>query len=349
MGTKTIQVNEAAPAGNVDERGQVTYLDADRLARKEKPDRPLFEPHPKGLGLKDRFWTRFSVRPWNYGAYAHAFHFLRNQLWRTAHPDTVGGKLVRNVLMMPNAQKGSSGGTVFNLNVDLSDKQGSVVVPIDLVKQAIDKADYIGGMNRCLCRTANKCEHYPADLGCLFLGKSGQAVVKHRIAREFTKEEAYARVDRAAELGLVCLSLWVEIEQIVWGLKNDEMTDMVEICFCCPCCCTALNLCKDTTPDVRARFTPSGFTATIDQDTCIGCKSCIDTRCPQDALHVGAGGKVTVDQEVCFGCGYCKGACPTGAIAIRQTMPMRAGMHEYMLKESRIDLAVDGYPGAHLP
>ena len=122
-------------------------------------------------------------------AYARPrFHFLRGQLWRTAHPDTVGGKLVRNVLMMPNAQKGSSGGTVFNLNVDLSDKQGSVVVPIDLVKQAIDKADYIGGMNRCLCRTANKCEHYPADLGCLFLGKSGQAVVKHRIAREFTKE-----------------------------------------------------------------------------------------------------------------------------------------------------------------
>ena len=154
-------------------------------------------------------------------------------------------------------------------------------------------------------------------------------------------------MDEAAKRGLACLSLWVEVEQLVWGLRNDEMSDFVEICFCCPCCCTALNLCKATTRDVRKRFTPSGFTATIDHEKCVGCKRCLKTVYPQDALSFReSGGVVCVNQETCFGCGYCKPACEAGAISIRKTMPMRESMHEYFLKEHRLDLAVDGYPGA---
>ncbi|MBQ9043084.1 MAG: 4Fe-4S binding protein [Eggerthellaceae bacterium] len=332
---------------NVDERGEVLFLDEERLARKENASKPVFQNHPHGLGAKDAFWPQFSARPWNFGAYAAAFHLMRQKLWWTENPEKPTGKLLRNVLMMPSPEQGHSGGTVYNLNVDLSDKAGRVIVPMDLVKAAIDKADYIAGMNRCLCRTANKCEHYPDDLACLFLGKSGRVVTEHRIAREFTKEEAYARVERAAELGLACMSLWIEVEQLVWGLRNDQMSDMVEICFCCPCCCTALNLCKTTTRDIRDRFTPSGFTATVDHEKCIGCYKCMETTCPQDALQVRASdGKVVVNQEICFGCGYCKPACPAGAIRVRQTMPMRESMHEYFLKETRLDLAVDGFPGA---
>lgn len=250
---------------------------------------------------------------------------------------------------MNSPEKGHSGGTVYNLNVDIdfSDARESVIVPMDLVKHAIGKADFIGAMEKCLCREANGCEHFPHDLACLFLGKSGKAAVEHGIAHEATKEEALARVDEAAKRGLACLSLWVEVEQLVWGLRNDEMSDFVEICFCCPCCCTALNLCKATTRDVRERFTPSGFTATIDHEKCVGCKRCLKTVCPQDALSFReSDGVVCVNQETCFGCGYCKSACEAGAISIRQTMPMRESMHEYFLKEHRLDLAVDGYPGA---
>lgn len=327
---------------NVTERGEVLYLDYERLARKERPGKPVFANHPHGLGVKDRFWPRFSARPWNYGLYAKAFHFLKKKLWWTKRPETIRGKALRGALMMPTPDKGHSGGTVYNLNVDLSDEAKSTVIPMDLVRRAIEKADFVGAMDKCLCRTANSCEHYPTDLGCLFLGRGGRAVVRHRIAHEVTKEEALARVDQAAELGLACMSLWVEVEQLVWGLRNDEMSDMVEICFCCPCCCTAMNLCKNTTRDIRERFTPSGFTAVIDGESCIGCGRCVATTCPQGALAADAEtGKVTVDQEACFGCGYCKAACPTGSIFIRQTMPMRESMHEYFLKECRLDLTVD--------
>lgn len=345
-----ITVEVPSSYDNVDEHGEVLYLDEERLRRKERPGKPVFRNHPHGLGAKDAFWPQFSVRPWNYEAYATAFHVLKQNLHWTAKPATPAGTVMRSVLMM-NSDAGYSGGTAYNLNVDvdLSDKARSSVIPIDLVKEAIRKASYIGAMDKCLCRTANHCHRVPHDLACLFLGKSGKVAVDHRIAHEASVEEALARVDRAAELGLVCMSLWVEIEQLVWGLRNDEMSDFVEICFCCPCCCTAFNLLKETTPDIRARFSGSGFTATVDHRCCIGCRKCVagDAYCPQDAIQFrGSDGKMVVNQDMCMGCGYCKERCPTGAIKIRQTMPMRQDVHGYFLEESRLDLAVDGYPGA---
>lgn len=335
---------------NVNERGEVRYLDEERLRRKERPDKPVFQNHPHGLGVKDAFWPRFSARPWNFGAYATAFKGMHQILHWTAKPKGVQGNLLRSVLMM-NSDRGYSGGTAFNLNVDvdLADKSQNTVIPIDLVKEAIRKAGYIGGMDKCLCRTAENCQRVPHDIACLFLSKGGKAAVDHRIAREFSVEEALARVDRAAENGLVCMSLWVQVEQFVWGLRNDEMSDFVEICFCCPCCCTALRLVKETTPDIRKRFSPSGWTATVDHDKCIACQKCVtakDGYCPMDSIQFrGSDGKMVVNQEMCIGCGYCKERCPTGAIKIRQTMPMRGNLHEYALAEKRLDLAVDGYPG----
>ena len=326
---------------NIGEDGQVLYLDAERLARKEWQGGPVYQ-NRSGSVAQDLLWPRLSLQPWNYGLYAAIFHYAKPHLWRTRHPNSHMGAALRNIIMMDDPQKEHTGGTVINLNVDLSDKAESVVVPYDLVIHALEKADYIGAAHKCLCRTAHNCKHYPAGLGCLFLGKSGRSAVAHGIADEVSKEEAIARVDKAAELGLACMSLWVEIEQLVWGLRNDEMCDMVEICFCCPCCCMVMNLCKATSRDIRDRFKPSGFTATVDHGKCIGCYKCMATVCPQDALQVRASdGKVTVNQETCFGCGYCKQACPTDAIKIRQTMPMRESLHEYFQKERALDLVVD--------
>ena len=339
------QVIDGLPTSydNIDGNGQVLYLDADRLSRKEWVGKPIYQNRPANP-VKDIIWPHLSLSPWNYGLYAAIFRYAKPQLWRSKRPDTAIGAALRNVIMMDDPEKDHTGGTVLNLNVDLSDKAESVVVPYDLVRQALEKADYIGAAHKCLCRTANKCQHYPVDLACLFLGKSGRSAVAHGIADEVTKEEAIARLDRAAELGLACMSLWVEIEQLVWGLRNDEMCDMVEICFCCPCCCMVMNLCKQTMRDIRDRFSPAGFTATVDAEACIGCYRCMATVCPQDALQVRASdGKVVVNQETCFGCGYCKQACPTKAIKVRQTMPLRENLHEYFLKERGLDLVVDGY------
>lgn len=214
---------------------------------------------------------------------------------------------------------------------------GSVVVPYDLVRKAIMEAKYIGGMKECLCRAGQNCQNYPHDLACLFLNMGGKVIVEHGMATELTKEEALARVDRAADLGLECQSLWVEIEQLIWGFRNDQMDSFLEICFCCPCCCVGFNLSKNATRDVKRRFSPTGWTAVVDHDRCIGCGKCASTYCPQDAVHFReSDGKMVVDQEDCVGCGFCKRNCPEGAITIKQTMPMRKSMHEYFLEEGRL-------------
>ena len=186
---KGCEGRRAAAEANVDERGRVLYLDGGRLRRKER-GKEVFKNHPHGAGVKDAFWSRFSARPWNFPAYAKAFHLMKTKLWWTEDPESLRGKVLRGVLMMNSPEKGHSGGTVYNLNVDidLSDARESVIVPMDLVKHAIGKADFIGAMEKCLCREANGCELFPHDLACLFLGKSGKAAVEHGIAHEATKE-----------------------------------------------------------------------------------------------------------------------------------------------------------------
>ena len=215
----------------------------------------------------------------------------------------------------------------------------SVTVPMDLVKKAIDEAEYIGGMKECLCRAGQDCQTYPHDLACLFLNMGGKVVVDHGMAVELTKEEAYARVDRAAELGLVCQSLWVEVEQFIWGFRNDQMDAFLEVCFCCPCCCVGFNLSKNATRDVKHRFSPSGWTAVVDHDKCVGCRACLGDYCPQDAVHFRASdGKMVVDQENCVGCGFCRARCPQDAIQIKQTMPMRDSLYDYLREEGRLEI-----------
>ena len=52
--------------------------------------------------------------------------------------------------------------------------------------------------------------------------------------------------------------------------------------------------------------------------TVIVCRSCDDPPCarvcPVDALNVRENGGVLLDSSKCIGCGFCRGACPYGAI-----------------------------------
>lgn len=116
-----------------------------------------------------------------------------------------------------------------NGNIDrkkLKEQGKTTVLPIDLIMEAIDKAEFIGQMNKCICRSAHECTHYDKHIGCLFFNMAGVTAVNNGLARKVTKEEAQAHVYEARDAGLMGQALYVELEQMVWGFRNDKWTSL---------------------------------------------------------------------------------------------------------------------------
>ena len=328
----------AATSGNVDEKGTVLFLDEDRMRRKEKPGKKIYRPWSDPFGILDALVKAVAIRKWNYRVIHYGFPYLRKIIDLFGRLGPFWSRIFKYMAMLAPESKAYITGTVYNLNVDLEEQARNVTLPIDFVREAVRNAEYVAGMNKCFCRDGYDCGDYPHDLGCLFLNGSGRAVVEHGIAAELTREQALERIDRAAELGLVCQALWVQVERFLWGLTSDKMNELLEICFCCPCCCAGLSLCVAGDRSIKQRFAPSGWTAVCDREACDGCRSCAP-HCPQEAISFReSDGKQVIDQEVCMGCGICKTRCEAGAISIKQTMPMRESLHAYFLEEGRLDL-----------
>lgn len=326
---------------NIDEQGNVLYLDQERLDRKEVGF-PPYHNKRNGLGITNFLLEHFvymSDKRWPLALRLYRM-FIKYSGWMKK--GGFKGKIYKKgIKLYPDMEKNTST-IVMPLNVDITDESEKVVVPLDLIKESLKNVSFIGGMDSCLCRQANDCTDFPQDLGCLFLGEAGRIVVKHNLGRELSYEEACARVDKAAQYGLLGQAVWIEVEQMLWGIRNDQMDKMLEICFCCPCCCIAMRLARNATEHERHRFHPSGWTAVADLTKCIGCGLCNAgaNGCPVEAISFNENGKVIINQETCVGCGICKTRCPKDVIKLKQTMPMRKDLREYFKKDFNLDLKV---------
>ena len=348
-------MEEKRQASNITESGKVLYPDAERLSRKEVGF-PPYKNKPNGLGIYN--WLKEHVIYMSRDRWPLALKlyklFIRFSVWMKEgglkakiykkgimlYPDM---ETHTSTVVMPlKVDLEESEATTLPLNLDLSGDGEKVIVPLDVIKASLKNADFIGGMDSCLCREANDCKDYPHNLGCLFLGEAGKVIVKHNLGRQLNYEEAMERVDAAAEAGLMGQAVWVEVEQLLWGIRNDQLDKFLEICFCCPCCCIAVRLARNATDAERHRFHPAGWTAVPDRTACTGCRLCVSgpNGCPVEAISFGEDGKVVIDQEKCVGCGICKKRCKPGVIKIKQTMPMRADLHEYFLKDYNVDLKI---------
>ena len=301
-------------------------------------EKPVYVPKKKGLGIADWVIDKVGVRPVTWKPILKVFKAIVAGSKYMEAP--IFGPIYKAAMMFTPDEKRYSHGTVLNLNVDISDKGESVVLPMDLVKDLIKKASYIASTNACICRDANNCKDYPKDVCCLFLSNSGRTIVDHKVGYEISLEDALARVDKAAELGLVGQALFVEVEQFIWGFSNATMESFIEMCFCCPCCCVAFNLSRNASRTVKSRFHSSSWTSLVDPETCTGCGECVQP-CPQAAITLDADTKAVINQEYCVGCGICKMHCEPDAIKIKQTRPMLGSVQEYFLEDGRLDLKVD--------
>ncbi|MEA5079820.1 MAG: 4Fe-4S binding protein [Anaerolineaceae bacterium] len=302
-----------------------------------KVEKPIYTVKKSWLGISDWILDKVGVRPATWKPILKVFKMIVAGSKYMEKP--VFGPIYKRLMKFTPEQSTYSHGTIYNLNVDVTDKAESVVLPVDLVKDLLRKASYIASSNACICRDANNCTEFPKDVCCLFLSNSGRTIVDHKIGYEISLDDALARVDKAAELGLIGQALWVEVEQYIWGFSNKTMENFVEMCFCCPCCCVGLNLSKNASRDVKKRFTSSGWTAVVDEELCAGCETCIEP-CPQAAITMSETGKAVINESYCVGCGICKTHCSTNAISIKQTRPMLGSVQEYFLVNGRLDLKV---------
>lgn len=320
---------------NIDKHGNILFLDQEMLDRKETPY-PPYQNHPNGLGILNFIKEHIlfmNKKRWPLALKLYRF-FVKYSVWMKE--GGLKAKIFKRGIMLEPVMKAHTASLTLPLNVDLTEEKEKVVIPMDLVKDALKHASYIVGMDTCLCRDGNDCHDYPHDIACLFFGEMGRTVVGHGLGREFTYEEAVDRVEKAAAHGLMAQALWIEVEQLLWGIRNDHMDQFLEICFCCPCCCIALKLARNAVTEDRSRiFHPAGWTAVADQTKCVGCKKCVTepNGCPMEAISFDDHGKVQINQEICVGCGICKTRCHLDAITIKQTMPMRKNLPEYFRKE----------------
>lgn len=186
---------------------------------------------------------------------------------------------------------------------------GEMVLPSQVVEHFIEKAAYHWIMDFCICRDSAKCEDYPIDLGCLFLGEAVLGI-NPKLGRRVTKAEALEHVRRCREAGLVHLIGRNKLDTVWLGIGPGDK--LLTICNCCPCCCLWRVL-PHIAPQIGAKTARMPGVRVTVTERCVGCGTCIDV-CFVDAIRLVNGRAVKSDE--CRGCGRCVDVCPQQAIEI---------------------------------
>jgi len=195
------------------------------------------------------------------------------------------------------------------INQKIEDQE-NIVVPSMVVEHFINEAKQIFLMNECICRSAEGCQDYDHDIGCIFLGEA-VLDINPRLGRLVDKETALAHVKRAREAGLVHLIGRDKIDSVWMGATPS--TRLMTICNCCPCCCLFRFL-SNLAPKLQKKIERMPFVRVEVTEDCIGCGACTEEICFIDAIHL-VNGKAVISED-CRGCGICAEHCPEGAIRV---------------------------------
>ena len=198
----------------------------------------------------------------------------------------------------------------INVNITIDSAGDRTILPSDIVKEIIDRADDIFIMNFCICRKSNKCKDFPVDHGCVFLGK-GTKRIPEKFGHFATKDEAKAYINECTEMGFVHIIGRNKLDSM-W-LHTGDKKDLMSICNCCPCCCL-WNMVRDISDDISSAYKRmEGVNVSVDTEKCIGCGKC-EKICFTKAISI-VDGKCVLDDK-CRGCGRCVEICPQDAISI---------------------------------
>lgn len=193
---------------------------------------------------------------------------------------------------------------------------GSEFLPTDVIKEVIKRCDDIVVMETCLCRTSNKCEDYPQDIGCIFLGPTSRKIPR-TIGHTATVDEALKHVDRADKAGLSHLIGRNKIDSVWMNARPDE--GLLTICHCCPCCCL-WKVVPNLEDEISEKVTKlDGVTITYHEDACRSCMKCTQENVCMFKAISPKDNKIHIDPNQCRGCGLCVSKCKFNAITIDYT------------------------------
>ncbi|MDM8516809.1 4Fe-4S binding protein [Desulfobacterales bacterium HSG16] len=199
---------------------------------------------------------------------------------------------------------------VIPVNKTLSQKE-DLVTPSEVLEHFIREANFHWIMDFCICRDSTKCEDYPRELGCIFLGKAAMDI-NPKFGRKVTPEEALEHAKRCREAGLVHLIGRNKLDT-VW-LNVGPGRNLLTICNCCPCCCLWKVL-PEITPEISSKINRMPGVVISVTDQCVGCGKCTLDICFVDAIMIE--NERAVIKDHCRGCGRCVSICKNNAIEIK--------------------------------
>lgn len=193
---------------------------------------------------------------------------------------------------------------------------GNLVLPSDVAKYFINKANHHWIMNFCICRESLDCQDYPQDLGCLFLGEAIKDI-NPQLGRVVSKEEALEHINKCREAGLVHLIGKNRLDKQWLGVANGDK--LLTICNCDPCCCL-WRMTPFLSPSIGKNIKKMSGVHVSVTEKCVGCGKCCDNVCFVGAVSL-INDKAIIDQGKCLGCGRCVDICPNEAIHIQLNDP----------------------------